>query len=212
MLGSDESLGGALLSPIPWLRNNGTDGEVRTESTSYINGPNGAGSVETVSLSTNGTSSPLPDTGAVTQGELLRQEQEAGIVPVSQTISSRQRGSTAAAIRAVAEGEGDFDEIEDVEDADRPHARGPEIVGAEDVGPQRTSGGIDMEAAMGRGSSPQPPHGTVRPMPDNVGDETKQVGAEKDVILTDADGKTEEDKSEDKPDESGENVGADAMR
>ncbi|XXH05526.1 hypothetical protein Hte_011956 [Hypoxylon texense] len=120
--GSDEALGGALLTPIPWLQpnhhgigghsqpslgsprrrsptgsqNNGPnggmgsefEGEVRTESTETIDGPNGMGSIETVSVSVNG----IPSMGArgvgVTQGELLRQEQRAGVVPVSQLVPS----------------------------------------------------------------------------------------------------------------------------
>lgn len=120
--GSDEALGGALLTPIPWLQpnhhgigghsqsslgsprrrsptgsqNNGSsggmasdfEGEVRTESTETIDGPNGMGSIETVSVSVNG----IPSMGArgvgVTQGELLRQEQRAGVVPVSQLVPS----------------------------------------------------------------------------------------------------------------------------
>ncbi|KAI1656846.1 hypothetical protein F4813DRAFT_390186 [Daldinia decipiens] len=119
--GSDEALGGALLTPIPWLQPNqhgiggpsqsslgtpGTrspnsqnsgvigpiggdlEGEVRTESTETIDGPNGVGSIETVSVSVNG----IPSMGArgigVTQGELLRQEQRAGVVPVSQLVPS----------------------------------------------------------------------------------------------------------------------------
>ncbi|KIH91638.1 hypothetical protein SPBR_01377 [Sporothrix brasiliensis 5110] len=66
--------------------------EVRTEATETIDGPNGVGSIETVSVSING----IPSHGAmmaavqrqqqrgITQGELLRQEQTAGVVPVSQ--------------------------------------------------------------------------------------------------------------------------------
>lgn len=160
--GGDESLGGALLTPIPWLRNeNGLDdqmgdleAEVRTESTQTIDGPNGLGGIETVSVSVNGISSPrevsgdsaigsaagLRADGAVTQGELLRQEQRAGVVPAAQL----------AAQGADADGLGEEDEV--------PHARGPEEIGMEDMGPQSrsTSGplagmqGIDLEAAVGR--------------------------------------------------------------
>ncbi|KAH9983729.1 hypothetical protein F4779DRAFT_624515 [Xylariaceae sp. FL0662B] len=124
--GSDEALGGALLTPIPWLQpnhqgmtgspqpqpqsstmtpepigtssghgngsaggmSNDLEGEVHTESTETIDGPNGVGSIETVSVSVNG----IPSMGArgigVTQGELLRQEQRAGVVPVSQLVPS----------------------------------------------------------------------------------------------------------------------------
>ena len=160
-LGSDESLGGALLTPITWLSvKNGThspmEGEVKTESTEMIDGPNGRGGVETVTVSVNGISSTrgestaaesaaatnLRDEGGVTQGELLRQEQRAGVVPVAQLDG-----------RGDSDGMGEEDEL--------PHARGPEEIGMEDMGPQSTSGsertglgvsmqGIDVEAAVGR--------------------------------------------------------------
>ena len=45
---------------------------------------------------------------------------------------------------------------------EHPHARGPEEIGMEDMGPQHpsASGGLDIEAAVGRGrsKSPQPEH------------------------------------------------------
>ncbi|KAK8016394.1 hypothetical protein PG993_014583 [Apiospora rasikravindrae] len=110
--GSDEALGGALLTPIPWLqhgsqgqgglsptssqtdsssaagdRANDSEGELRTESTETIDGPNGMGSIETVTVTVNGVSSMGARVGVgVTQGELLRQEQRAGVVPVSQLV------------------------------------------------------------------------------------------------------------------------------
>lgn len=215
-LGSDEALGGALLTPIPWLsrRANGSgsedgseaggssplsagenperqfqiqhqqqqqqqqrpgghiEGRVRTESTETIEGPNGIGSIETVSVSVNG----IPSTGAgvalltqrsVTQGELLRQEQRAGLVPLNQLNrqqqSSQQQtqgepGTNTEEDATMSEGAGDDEEEE------TPHARGPEEIGAADMGPQSAatanyiaSGGspmdvqgLDMEAAVGR--------------------------------------------------------------
>lgn len=162
-LGSDESLGGALLTPISWLSNGNTrsplEGEVKTESTEMIEGPNGMGGVETVSVSVNGVSSPRGDAasvsttaesteailraeGGVTQGELLRQEQRAGVVPVAQL--SGHRGEASG------------------EDEEMPHARGPDEIGMEDTGPQSAGSmiergglhvamqGIDVEAAVGR--------------------------------------------------------------
>jgi len=207
-LGSDESLGGALLTPIPWLRNsNGLsssgsqgDGELHTEGTETIQGPNGAGSIETVSVTVNGvpsassvshtspnTSTPasptlseqsdastnsstgsidqqLREQGAVTQGELLRQEQEAGVIPVAQTHPGRTLMS-AGAVAVGREGlggdnaaEGNVEVMEDRPE-EQPHARGPEIIGMEDMGPQQHHAGgqrIDMEAAVGRTRSPQP--------------------------------------------------------
>ncbi|KAI1282780.1 hypothetical protein F5Y07DRAFT_350863 [Xylaria sp. FL0933] len=255
--GSDEALGGALLTPIPWIPHNQRsvsaspaqtvqlsqtqqpqptaspqdvpaefEGEVRTESTETIDGPNGVGSIETVSVSVNG----IPSMGArgvsVTQGELLRQEQEAGVVPVSQLVPSHHihPGSNASAAAqqqqqqiqariqqqrslaqsqsqartpslgepsnspspastpastpssATLEGESVAAAADNVpiaigsihsnnaEDEEKPHARGPEEIGADDLGPQSatsstlptsTTGGsrmqgIDIQAAVGR--------------------------------------------------------------
>jgi hypothetical protein len=171
-LGSDESLGGALLTPITWLNKNGAgstgthsplEGEVKTESTEMIEGPNGPGGIETVSVSVNGVSSTTSPTsttssdptdlaaalraeGGITQGELLRQEQRAGVVPAAQLMG-----------KGDSDGMGEEDEL--------PHARGPEEIGMEDMGPQGGSTterggsavsmgvgmqGIDIEAAVGR--------------------------------------------------------------
>ncbi|KAL2165565.1 hypothetical protein VTH06DRAFT_867 [Thermothelomyces fergusii] len=222
-LGSDEALGGALLTPIPWLagaangsesdedsnpggssplaesgnqaqqrqlqqqqqqqqqqlqqqRQNGhLDGRVRTESTETIEGPNGIGSIETVSVSVNG----IPSAGAgialvtqrsVTQGELLRQEQRAGLVPLSQ-LNRQQRQASAQAQQAedapmtdaAGPGEDDEDEV--------PHARGPQEIGPADTGPQSPATasyiagaagspvdvqGIDVAAAVGRTTQSPP--------------------------------------------------------
>jgi hypothetical protein len=222
-LGSDESLGGALLTPISWLRNpsqmnnsggNGTvselEGEVKTESTETIDGPNGAGSIETVSVSVNGissitlSSSPAPETGGlraeggVTQGELLRQEQRAGVVPAAQLSSSR--GSI--------DGDGEEDEV--------PHVRGPDEIGMEDMGPQAagtivTNGplhgmhGIDVEAAVGRRAEgiegdademEDAPATPKREADGELGGEIKRVKDENGdpgIEIVDADRKTDDD-------------------
>ncbi|TKA78082.1 hypothetical protein B0A55_03275 [Friedmanniomyces simplex] len=221
-LGSDESLGGALLTPILWLRNGGSaptsngaagthDGELHSERTETIEGPRGAGSVETVSVTVNGvpsatntlthtssapasptlseqsdastsstasqestTDAQLRQQGGVTQGELLRQEQEAGVVPVTQ-ISPRRSlisgGGGGGAVAAVgrepvataATGAGQLQQRDTLMDErppeETPHARGPGLIGMEDMGPQQhpLGGGgaeLDMEAAVGRSHSP----------------------------------------------------------
>jgi len=166
-LGSDESLGGALLTPIPWLQNRGQN-ELVSESTEIVDGPNGAGRIETVTVgmltgrgrpdaasnqvsqiaSSHPDGETLPSTGPVTQGELLRQEQEAGIVlnnphslttsPTRTTYGEIEGGDT---IRETVEGE-----------EEAPHARGPERIGMEDTGPQRKAGALDIEGAVGRPS------------------------------------------------------------
>lgn len=230
-VGSDEALGGALLTPIPWLARRATNGDggsesgesstlgseggpaplaanpgavatqqrsaqgrqyemqVRTESTETIEGPNGMGSIETVTVSVNGLAplSPATQQRVITQGELIRQEQRAGVVPVSQlartgsiVVTSSEPeltaadGETSDAAMAEGEHEGESEESKDVtseksdedmaDEDELPHARGPDIIGAADMGPQTPSSstfsissggnvevrGIDVEAAVGR--------------------------------------------------------------
>ena len=182
-LGSDESLGGALLTPIPWLRND-HHGEVRIESTETVDGPNGVGSIETVSVSIRGISSTttsmpvmttattsttttisiphapgqtMRDAGAVTQGELLRQEQQAGVVPVAHIHVGRQTRSATARGLAEEGSTGGAVSASTATEDEMPHVRGPNEVGVEDMGPQAaksgTKGGFDVEAALGRSLS-----------------------------------------------------------
>jgi hypothetical protein len=193
-VGSDEALGGALLTPIPWLNRparspasaspagSGTPtsaggARVRTESTEQIDGPNGVGHIETVTVSVNGVLShgavqhlqaqqrelaqqqAAAQTRGVTQGELLRQEQRAGVVPVSQlraqgipAVAGNGDALRAAARRAgEADGdagaEGEGEEEEEEEEEETPHARGPEEIGAADTGPQAP--GTTFGAAAG---------------------------------------------------------------
>lgn len=235
-VGSDEALGGALLTPIPWLtgRTNGgaaaragaggsDDGhgdaestsplgsgpalpqqpsqpqqqrqsssssllsaqaagpsegssssnnpKLRTESTETIDGPNGMGSIETVSISVNGihsTGAGLVQRG-VTQGEILRQEQRAGIVPLNQFAREVQQQLLAADEDAPMSGDDDptadaQHEDDDDDDDEVPHARGPAEIGAADMGPQPATRsvvvvaadgtvmmrGVDVEGAVGR--------------------------------------------------------------
>jgi len=171
-LGSDESLGGALLTPIPWLKRENGHHDFRSESSQTIEGPNGVGVIETVSVSNGGSASPqeedtrsheqhLRAEGGVTQGELLRQEQEAGIVPVGQEVPRR---TLMASGSANAVGRGESTHAAEEEAGDKPeehaHARGPEEIGAEDMGPQPDSSigvtrPLNMEAAAGRAKSPE---------------------------------------------------------
>ncbi|KAL2063733.1 hypothetical protein VTL71DRAFT_5538 [Oculimacula yallundae] len=243
-LGSDESLGGALLTPISWLNRSATgshsplEGEVKTESTEMVEGPNGLGGVETVSVSVNGVSSAtataqaseseiasLRAEGGITQGELLRQEQRAGVVPAAQLGG-----------RGDSDGLGEEDEI--------PHARGPEEVGMEDMGPQNPAGsgtergggvgmqGIDIEAAVGRRldvkndeeddeekkedegekETKKEPSTPKRDADTEMGGEEKRAKVEQvkeeDVEIVDADGKTAD---EAKVGEKGETKGPDAV-
>lgn len=234
-LGSDEALGGALLTPISWIKNhsaahgNGVnhgksdmEGEVRIESTETIDGPNGAGGIETVSVSVNGISSTvlgsnvstegtgLRAEGGVTQGELLRQEQRAGVVPATQLGSGRI---------ANEEGRGEEDEA--------PHARGPEEIGMEDMGPQAAGSvglamhGIDVVAAVGRRGEredierdndeddEEPPTTPKRVAEEELEGASKKAKQEDtDFDLVDADGRTDDEM---KFGERGESKGSDAI-
>ncbi|KAH7390985.1 hypothetical protein DE146DRAFT_680038 [Phaeosphaeria sp. MPI-PUGE-AT-0046c] len=163
-LGSDESLGGALLTPIPWLQNRGQN-ELVSESTEMVDGPNGAGRIETrPDAAANTATSPnsvaqiasshpdgetLPSTGPVTQGELLRQEQEAGIV-----LNNPHSLTTSPTRTTYGESEASGGTILDTVEAEEepPHARGPEEIGMEDTGPQKKAGVLDIEGAIGRPS------------------------------------------------------------
>ena len=148
-----------------------------------IEGPNGMGSIETVSISVNG----IPSTGmgllgglsqqqqqrGVTQGELLRQEQRAGVVPVSQVAggnNNTDQGYTAAQttpLSVAPHGEGssaptptatappvdedivmgeNSDPEEEQQEEEVPHARGPSEIGPEDTGPQNARTSIAMSS------------------------------------------------------------------
>ncbi|CAI4218557.1 unnamed protein product [Parascedosporium putredinis] len=153
-LGTDEALGGALLTPIPWLSRQSEDSpsdqssqsraELRTESTETIDGPNGMGSIETVSISVNG----IPSAGAggtlrgITQGELLRQEQRAD------EIGASDLGPTILTINRIDEAS---------------------------LHPQE----IDVEAAVGRKMMPEPRDNSPD-SDDDVSDSGSKRGAEED--------------------------------
>ena len=171
--------------------------DLRTESTSVIDGPNGVGSVETVTVAVN-SGNTRPTTAAVTQGELIRQEQEAGVVPVP--VARSTAGSTAE-----RKGE-DVDEEGDV----IPHARGPEEIGMEDMGPQASSkAGFDVEAALGRRGEGETPRAKATPIEVEEGELDGSKKSNDDVEIVDADGNTEGD--EKKADSVGHNVGSDAV-
>lgn len=133
-LGSDESLGGALLTPISWLK----DGP----------GMHDSNNTEASTVAEDSTDSEMlvvPDreNGAVTQGELIRQEQEAGVVPVSSTISVQRSIMSGAHETGSDDVMGD-DELDDP----IPHARGPGMVGTVDMG---LVGGRGVEVSIESG-------------------------------------------------------------
>ena len=145
-----DEFNGAALTRIPWLRepnhmlmnsDRQLAGDLRTESTSLIDGPNGAGSLETVTVSANGMTRTL-------KRDLL------GLVPTqtekahpgSDAVQSGRitRSSAASALARQQDEEMDEEIV---------HARGPDKIGVEDMGPQatdRAAGNHDVEAALGR--------------------------------------------------------------
>ena len=179
--GADEdAYGGAILTPIPWVKqhqpppqsessDSSQGAQIHSESTETIDGPNGMGRIETVSVSVNGVHSTGHARG-ITQGELLRQEQKAGVVPMSQLHRPQQqqqqhqrRESEDVDVTDEAEAQKaeDGEKGDEDDEEEEPHARGPEEIGVGDTGPQSQSTshigeggldaqGIDIEAAVGR--------------------------------------------------------------
>ncbi|KAL8631271.1 hypothetical protein Q9189_003035 [Teloschistes chrysophthalmus] len=206
----DEMLGGAALTPIPWLRETLAPGsgererlvgsDLRRESTSVIDGPNGIGSVETVTVA-NVNENTRQIGAAVTQGELIRQEQEAGVVPVPMSRNATTPSSVGQSVHET-----------DVEDGEAvvPHARGPEEIGMEDMGPQTSSAaGFDVEAALGRKGEREGPRLQKPPEESGEKEVEKDKDGEGDIEVVDADGST--DGEERKAESVGQNVGSDAV-
>lgn len=192
LLDGDESLGGALLTPIPWLQHDPPD-EIQSDTTPMGDAINGTGPLDsdpdTHNRSFSGISQgpleSLRGTGAVTQGELLRQEQEAGIVPTPEPIGRHPRSTTARA--TVVE------EADSMDTEEHPHASGPGEVGVEDMGPQGPGdapGRFDVDVALGRKPA-QPELGTREVVSEDAaeGPPGESHSMDGDVILTDADGR-----------------------
>jgi hypothetical protein len=191
-LGSDESLGGALLTPIPWLRN-GTLGQNEADSDGSAEETTQSSSADTdddglgdpiVLPSTNGNDAALASIttngdpfvperpeGAVTQGELIRMEQEAGVVPISANSSGPPPMRTGADENV---------DGEEMASEGPPHARGPDLVGAIDMGKVE---GRNVEMRIG-----SPPQGSDGPSSDTMVAETGQEATDdKDYEMIDKD-------------------------
>jgi len=155
-LGSDESLGGALLTPIPWLRNGIGSVEDSGEHSTQLDSNSSASSdglgepISLVGVSVNGDPLvPEREDGAVTQGELMRMEQEAGVVPLTQN-----REDTSVT-RTMIDADGDDGYLEEGEVI--PHARGPDVVGSVDMG---RVDGKDVELHIGSPPTGDPKQAT----------------------------------------------------
>lgn len=219
---SDDSLGGALLTPISWLREHGSTSPAHRGS---IDGQTETSSATTASQDT------LMEDGPVTQGQLLRREQETSAPPAP--VASLSNGLVMTPVHGLLDSKMEGDAAVGGEDEEQPHARGPETIGPEDTGPQDHMLGVgqalNMEAAVGRlpqqvggseeaqanqeiendsveksesksgGDSDQPPKNGREAREDNDGD----------IMITDVDGLTEQDQK--KHDASGDNTTPDAV-
>lgn len=210
-LGSDESLGGALLTPIPWLKDGGLDSTDICESTT--NDPDDEMLV-------------VPDRadGAVTQGELIRQEQEAGVIPVASVAG---QGPSRMMSGAVETGSDDVMQDEELEEA-IPHARGPEMVGTVDMGlvggrgvevsidsgeqrlqEDKTGVVSDAQMVLEQGTPKEDEDMLIDAVisEDEADNVTSRTDSDGDAVLVDVGDKTGEER---KTETTGENVGPDA--
>lgn len=165
-----EEFNGATLTRIPWLPETSAmahssdrplKSDLRTESTAVIDGPNGAGSLETVTVSVNGMTKIVRDVSG--PGTNLKASTETLEIPHTGRLT---RSGTAMMRRDEEEAE------------DRVQARGPQEIGMEDTGPQATNrapGEFDIEAALGRPGE---------------GEKIEVLGAGKDKVERDGDGDT----------------------
>ena len=233
-LGSDESLGGALLTPIPWLRNRSGSAEPETGAdgdTQLLSGDDdlGAAIIEASPVVDQQQDPLVPERedGAVTQGELIRLEQEAGVVPVAGGVPPRGMER---------EGLDEGDEEDNV-----PHARGPDMVGAVDMGKvegqevevslsnsppsKKTEMVHDAQDVLAGGKEEKvkeekegSDEGTEEfemvsrgdeMEVDEVSGDLKKEEKDEDMVLVDADGKMDD---EEKVGDEGETAGSDAVR
>jgi hypothetical protein len=170
-LGSDESLGGALLSPIPWLSRRG--------STASNASGTGAGSPAATTTTTTAIGITAPggesrEDGKEERGLELRSEHRTeGARGENGTMESESEKAVGPGridavgpgrIDGVAEGtitprtgdDGDDKMVDAPEkEAETVHARGPPEIGVEDTGPATGVGGVegllrDHEAAVAK--------------------------------------------------------------
>ena len=141
MPGGDDFVGGAVLTPIPWLNvttmasylsaDRPYMSDLRTESTSLIDGPNGAGSLETVTVSMNGISRRARE-------EISGRPERMGAGPLSshplhENLHPHSNGSAPSTMDDDVSG---VEMEEDLEVEEQATARGPDVIGMEDIGPQ----------------------------------------------------------------------------
>ncbi|RAL17186.1 uncharacterized protein BO97DRAFT_474269 [Aspergillus homomorphus CBS 101889] len=136
-LGSDESLGGALLTPIPWLHNTASSPEAEGEQEAAAGGHIGAagdGASETgfSAQTTVGPTGGIDSGGSGAGGDVL--------APTATGENDTENEVMGGMDSVPAESA-----VEDV-----PHARGPPVVGVEDMGLQDGKGvEMNLDGASG---------------------------------------------------------------
>lgn len=201
--GHDDSLGGALLTPIPWLREH--QAQVASAQSPKTNG------VEPVEHhAEDGTISQasmelcLREEGAITQGELLRQEQEASAPPMPVGSAASPVQATSAVTSHEVDNTDREIEIEIQEGDRQSRASGSERIGMADTGPQGHALGVgqvlNMEAAVGRLTHAGSPDRQINshqgvPLDEDRarGGELSTLDADGDTIITDVDGRSGDD-------------------
>ena len=180
-LGSDESLGGALLTPIPWLNNSTT-----TEEDEGASGPADVNTAEAAQVSSQG--SDAMDEDQHTEGN---QEGSAAPGQPAQNHQHQQVPNPASGGPPA-----NAEESEEI-----PHARGPPVLGVEDLGLQDGKG-VEMVLDTKTGNSAAATSG-----PSNTGNEKRDqdmiADADGDIEIRDAQEKEPTQISDQNKDESG---------
>ena len=224
---SDEAIGGALLTPIPWLKrqplHDASAGEEELDGVRMQSSPPNAeytslletldskhvsrrqGSLRkrdedlitqlgspprdpseiqpedhkpSVTSSEAASLSPMSRAaGAIGQGELLRMEQEAGVIPATQGSRSAQAQSTGGTTVAT-----DEHGIVHTDADEQPHARGPNEVGVEDMGPQPT-GSPSLSTTPDKLAMPKSPS-SISPHSFGNGSPSSQIRTEGSALST----------------------------
>ena len=93
----------------------------------------------------------------------------------------------------------------------RVHARGPDVIGMEDMGPQAAGsgmGGLDIEGALGRRGEGENMLRGDNSAEKNEGEDSEKKDEDGDVVVADADGVAE---GEAGADATGQNLGGDSV-
>ncbi|PKY07298.1 hypothetical protein P168DRAFT_302255 [Aspergillus campestris IBT 28561] len=148
--GSDESLGGALLTPIPWL----TGASAEAAAAAVGSSPGGEATSEDITLGVAPTEVPSNDilttesstttTSTIIKTTTIDQHQQQQSSPHEEPTTT----TTTTIETQAMEGAGGSPQSDPAEDV--PHARGPPVVGVEDMGLQ-DGRGVEMTLSQGEG-------------------------------------------------------------